>query len=72
VRIALLLGLLACCGVLAHAASSERAGTIAWREWSPALFPEAVREHRFVLLDLAAVWCHCHTAPAPDAATSPP
>src|SRR5689334_2031460 len=35
---------------------------IAWqREWRPAVFAQAAREHRFVLLDLHAVWCHwCH------------
>ena len=35
---------------------------IAWRtQWNQALFAEAAREHRFVLLDLHAVWCHwCH------------
>lgn len=40
-------------------AASEQA--LAWREWAPALFDEAKRENRFVLLDLEAVWCHwCH------------
>lgn len=35
--------------------------TIHWNAWSPALFEQARREHRFVLLDLEAVWCHwCH------------
>jgi uncharacterized protein len=35
---------------------------IVWqRQWNPALFEQAAREHRFVLLDLHAVWCHwCH------------
>jgi uncharacterized protein YyaL (SSP411 family) len=34
---------------------------IAWRDWSPAAFADAKREHKFVLLDLQAVWCHwCH------------
>jgi uncharacterized protein YyaL (SSP411 family) len=35
---------------------------IAWqKQWSAALFAQAAREHRFVLLDLHAVWCHwCH------------
>jgi uncharacterized protein len=34
----------------------------AWQtRWSDALFTQAAREHRFVLLDLHAVWCHwCH------------
>jgi len=35
---------------------------IQWRtQWHQSLFTEAAREHRFVLLDLHAVWCHwCH------------
>jgi hypothetical protein len=35
---------------------------IAWQTtWSPTVFTQAAREHRFVLLDLHAVWCHwCH------------
>jgi uncharacterized protein YyaL (SSP411 family) len=34
---------------------------IAWQSWTPDLFDRARREHRFVLLDLEAVWCHwCH------------
>jgi uncharacterized protein len=33
----------------------------AWLPWSDAVFAEAGRDHRFVLLDLEAVWCHwCH------------
>ncbi len=36
-------------------------GPIAWHEWSPEIFAQAKREHKFVLLDLEAVWCHwCH------------
>ncbi|HEY3861172.1 MAG TPA: DUF255 domain-containing protein [Verrucomicrobiae bacterium] len=34
---------------------------IQWNAWSPAVFEQARRERRFVLLDLEAVWCHwCH------------
>jgi uncharacterized protein YyaL (SSP411 family) len=34
---------------------------IAWQAWSDGQFAQAKREHRFVLLDLEAVWCHwCH------------
>jgi uncharacterized protein YyaL (SSP411 family) len=37
------------------------AAKIAWRPWSGAVFADARREHKFVLLDLEAVWCHwCH------------
>jgi uncharacterized protein YyaL (SSP411 family) len=34
---------------------------LTWNPWSQAVFAQARREHRFVLLDLEAVWCHwCH------------
>jgi len=34
---------------------------IHWQPWSDDVFARAKREHRFVLLDLEAVWCHwCH------------
>ncbi|MCK6450744.1 MAG: DUF255 domain-containing protein [Alphaproteobacteria bacterium] len=36
-------------------------GTVAWRDFSDAVFEEAKRENRFVVLYLKAVWCHwCH------------
>jgi uncharacterized protein len=46
--------------LIASAAGANPA--ISWRtDWNQALFAEAAREHRFVLLDLHAVWCHwCH------------
>lgn len=32
-----------------------------WRPWSQAVFADAKRDHKFVLLDLQATWCHwCH------------
>jgi hypothetical protein len=32
-----------------------------WHAWSEAAFIRAPAEHKFVLLDLEAVWCHwCH------------
>lgn len=41
--------------MLAHSAE------IAWRDWDPKIFSEASKEHRLVLLDLGAGWCHwCH------------
>jgi len=34
---------------------------IDWQSWSDSIFEKARKEHRFVLLDLGAVWCHwCH------------
>src|SRR5579862_7344489 len=43
----------------AWAAAAE---SIHWHtRWNQALFAQAAHEHRFVLLDLHAVWCHwCH------------
>ena len=38
----------------------EKVG-ISWQPWSDSIFDQAAREHKFVLLDLQAVWCHwCH------------
>jgi uncharacterized protein len=38
-----------------------RSGKLNWLPWSDAIFSQAKREQRFVLLDLEAVWCHwCH------------
>ena len=42
-------------------ANMTKAGKLAWQPWSDAVFAQAKREKRFVLLDLEAVWCHwCH------------
>ncbi len=36
-----------------------------WQPWSDDAFAQAKRDHRFVLLDLEAVWCHwCHVMDA--------
>src|SRR5437773_10367860 len=41
--------------------SAVKQTPLKWQPWSDAVFAEAEREHRFVLLDLEAVWCHwCH------------
>src|SRR5215469_12481526 len=43
------------------AVSAAKAAKLAWQPWSDAVFAQAKREKRFVLLDLEAVWCHwCH------------
>jgi uncharacterized protein YyaL (SSP411 family) len=44
------------------AGAAFAATPIAWHNtWNDALFAQAAKEHRFVLLDLHAVWCHwCH------------
>jgi hypothetical protein len=42
-----------------------RENRINWRPWSDTVFAEALRSHKFVLLDLEAVWCHwCHVMDA--------
>jgi len=46
-------------------AGAEEASKINWQPWSDSIFEQAQREHRFVLLDLEAVWCHwCHVMDA--------
>jgi hypothetical protein len=44
--------------------AAVRAGAaeaIAWQPWSDSAFATAKREHKFVIMDLEAVWCHwCH------------
>jgi uncharacterized protein len=49
--------------------ASQTPGTthakLAWQPWSDAIFAQAKHDHRFVLLDLEAVWCHwCHVMDA--------
>lgn len=37
------------------------AGKIQWQSWSDRIFEQAKSEHKLVILDLEAVWCHwCH------------
>src|SRR5579863_528822 len=57
----LLLFSMTCAQAWAAAAQS-----IHWHtRWDQALFAQAAREHKFVLLDLHAVWCHwCHVMDA--------
>jgi len=46
-------------------APRAQARPIAWNPWSDEVFARARREHKFVLLDLEAVWCHwCHVMDA--------
>ena len=49
--------------LLAAFAGPARAETpsVAWQKWEPALFERAQREDKYILLHMAAVWCHwCH------------
>ena len=44
-----------------HPAAKATVPSVVWHDWSEAAFAQARREHRYVLLDLQAVWCHwCH------------
>ncbi len=53
--------LLLCSAVGLRAESVEQASKLHWQPWSDAAFAQARVEHKFVLLDLEAVWCHwCH------------
>jgi uncharacterized protein YyaL (SSP411 family) len=46
---------------LAAIGRAGAADAIAWQPWSDAAFAAAKREHKFVIMDLEAVWCHwCH------------
>ena len=41
--------------------AAEPPDAIQWQPWSDSVFLQAKREHKFVLLDLEAGWCHwCH------------
>lgn len=48
--------------ILPHSAlAAPDRGPIEWRSWGKAVFEEAARENKFVLLHLGADWCHwCH------------
>ncbi|HEV2963184.1 MAG TPA: DUF255 domain-containing protein [Candidatus Angelobacter sp.] len=41
--------------------TTVKPAALKWQPWSDEVFAQAKREHRFVLLDLEAIWCHwCH------------
>src|SRR5437763_6322426 len=55
-----ILGLLTSLSAVAQKPAVKPA-LLKWQPWSDAVFAEAERQHRFVLLDLEAIWCHwCH------------
>ncbi len=50
-------------GFLLHinATQASENDKISWQPWSDAIFAQAKRENKLVILDLEAVWCHwCH------------
>jgi uncharacterized protein len=59
--LSVLLSLLLVAAPLSAQAPAAKPSKLAWQPWSDAVFTQAKREKRFVLLDLEAVWCHwCH------------
>ena len=53
----LLLALLLVVSSLARADTPS----LPWQKWDPALFNRAAKENKYILLHMAAVWCHwCH------------
>jgi uncharacterized protein DUF255 len=66
----LIAGLLA--GSPLPATAAPEHGKVPWQGWSEDLFQRAAAEHKFVLLHLAAGWCHWRhicSLPAFDGAT---
>jgi uncharacterized protein YyaL (SSP411 family) len=44
-----------------RAGEDPKTHPIGWQDWSPAVFERAARENRYIVLHMAAVWCHwCH------------
>jgi uncharacterized protein YyaL (SSP411 family) len=42
-------------------ASRAETPSLPWQKWDPALFDRAAKEDKYILLHMAAVWCHwCH------------
>jgi uncharacterized protein YyaL (SSP411 family) len=63
-RIPLWIVLLFACMALAQSPEPAQSG-LNWHPWSNEAFSQAQREHKFVLLDLEAIWCHwCHVMDA--------
>jgi uncharacterized protein YyaL (SSP411 family) len=51
--------------IFAGASRADEKPAIPWRPWSDGVFKQAAAEHKLVLLDLEAVWCHwCHVMDA--------
>ncbi len=47
--------------ILFAGAANAEAPSLPWQKWEPALLDRAGREDKYILLHMAAVWCHwCH------------
>lgn len=45
----------------AQAGEDPKTHPIGWQDWGSAVFARAARENRYIVLHMAAVWCHwCH------------
>src|SRR5476651_2853943 len=57
----IVLTLLALAGIAPASTSWAETPSLPWQKWDPALFDRAGRENKYILLHMAAVWCHwCH------------
>ncbi len=57
--------LLALILLIIAAPASAAPPALPWQKWEPALFDRAAREDKYILLHMAAVWCHwCHVMEA--------
>ncbi|MCX7362206.1 MAG: DUF255 domain-containing protein, partial [Alphaproteobacteria bacterium] len=53
--------LLALLLILSSGTAQAETSSLPWQKWDPALFERAAREDKYILLHMAAVWCHwCH------------
>jgi len=53
--------LLALAGIAPASTSWAETPSLPWQKWDPALFDRAAKENKYILLHMAAVWCHwCH------------
>jgi uncharacterized protein YyaL (SSP411 family) len=42
-------------------ANTAHADSLPWQKWDPSLFDRAAKEQKYILMHMAAVWCHwCH------------
>jgi uncharacterized protein YyaL (SSP411 family) len=54
-------GLLALVLLVFAATAHAETPSLSWQTWNPSLFDRAQREDKYILLHMAAVWCHwCH------------
>jgi len=53
--------LLLLCLLLISGVAHAETPSLPWQKWDPALFDKAAKEDKYILLHMAAVWCHwCH------------